>query len=162
MKKEIWSERLKSADMLLGIGTIGIALVALIQARDIFVPRFFSGVIGPDVFPISVAYALAVLGAALIVRTLRRPHYEIQKTEQPPRASKKTLLVLSALMALYLAAFEILGFSLSTFFFLAIMFSVLGERKIWKIALIAAITSALVMLIFGEWLNVNLPEGPFV
>jgi putative tricarboxylic transport membrane protein len=161
MKKGTWSKWLRSEDILLGIGTIGVAIVVLFQAQNIFVPRFFSGVIGPDVFPFSAAYALAVVGGFLIVRTLRRPHDEIQKTEQPLGAPRRPLLILACLIGLYLLAFEVLGFVLSTFLFLALVFRFLGEQKIWKIALISAVTSGVVMLIFAELLNVNLPMGAF-
>lgn len=156
MSDQTWPERLHSADLWAGIGTIVVAMIAALAATNIFIPRSLSGFLGPQVFPLFVASGLVVLGAVLVVRTIIRPRPSSENA-----GSKQDLLVLVAAIAVYLVLFQVLGFLLSTFLILAVLFYYLGERKIWVTVLVAAVLSEGVMLAFHEGLKVNLPVGPF-
>ena len=148
--------RLSSADLWAGLGVTALGVVGGIAALDIFVPRGISGFLGPRSFPLTVAAALLVLGAILVIRTVIRP-----RPSQESVGSRRTLAVLSGAIVGYLVLFQALGFLLSTFMMLSGTSTYLGERRFWLSATVVGALSVLITIGFHNGLNVALPTGPF-
>lgn len=71
----------------------------------------------------------------------------------------KVILVFVALFA-YTQLIPFGGYKMTTFFLLAFLFGIAGQKKIWKVALYSLTTTALSYYVFSKWLNLQFPIGP--
>jgi len=119
---------------------------------------------GPGFFPLVLGILLAILGISLMLK----PFMEGRKTVQREQASevaevvfwmrKRAFSVLVSLVV-YSALFERIGFLLSTFLFLLLLFRGISSQK-WATSLMVAVgVSVLSYLIFDTWLMAQLPKG---
>ncbi len=72
----------------------------------------------------------------------------------------KPILLLAALAAAIIGM-ATAGFGLSIFLMLSFMFAVVERRPVPVSLLVAAGTTAILILIFATWLGVPLPKGPW-
>jgi Tripartite tricarboxylate transporter TctB family len=101
-------------------------------------------------------YGLALIGlAAVIAVTL------LIATDAPPAREPvgKPLLVLAALLVA-VAGLEAAGFGIAVFALLAFLFVVVERLPVLVSSLTAALTTAVLILLFRGWLSVPLPKGP--
>jgi len=122
---------------------------------------------GPGFFPLVLGVLLAILGALLLIK----PWVERRKAERSKEnrgtdetsapgfwMNKRAFGVLVSLV-IYSVVFERLGFLLSTFLFLVLLFRGISSQR-WTISLITAVSvSLLSYLIFDTWLMAQLPKG---
>lgn len=111
---------------------------------------------GPGFFPLVLSAALAVVAAALLVRSRRAK-------DGPPIPREPTargrLAATAGALAAYVLLFERLGFVLATVGMLAFLFAALGRYR-WPIAVGAAVVVTLAAwVLFDTWLHVRLPAG---
>jgi putative tricarboxylic transport membrane protein len=71
----------------------------------------------------------------------------------------RVILVFIALFA-YARLIPFGGYRVTTFFLLAFLFGIAGQKKAWKVALYSLITTALSYYVFSKWLNLQFPVGP--
>lgn len=118
--------------------------------------------IGPGFMPRIIGAVLLLLGVVLTVQAVR--------TQAPPPASKPhdrrtPVLVTLLLLILYVALLEVLGFTLTTAWYLTLQFAVLAETRTWKrlsIYGLASVGGSLVItVIFSRFLRLYLPQGIF-
>lgn len=118
--------------------------------------------IGPGFMPRIIGAVLLLLGVVLTVQAVR--------TQAPPPASKPQdrrapVLVTLLLLILYVALLEVLGFTLTTAWYLMLQFAVLAETRTWKrlsIYGLASVGGSLVItVIFSRFLRLYLPQGIF-
>lgn len=112
----------------------------------------------PYLFPTLISVFGLLLTVSLIMDGLQ----ELRSGEEKKKntGSKRNLtgvLVLIAASLVYYLLMPILHFIPATILFLAALFIYLGERKWWKIALLAVITTLAIYALFGKGLNVRLP-----
>ena len=113
---------------------------------------------GPGFFPLLVSAALLLVSLALGVRAWRRspsPLAAAAESPAPPRVRALAATVIA--LAVYIVAFDRVGFVLSTTALLAFLFGALGRYR-WPVALVSAVVVALVArVVFDTWLQVRLP-----
>lgn len=110
---------------------------------------------GAGFFPFWSSLLLGTLSLVLLTRLLKsRDPLEPGAIRWPA-----LLLVLSALLA-YLIFLETLGFVIVTFLFLLLLFR-FGKIGWIKSAALSVIATALAYGLFRQWLQVQLPRGPF-
>ena len=95
---------------------------------------------------------LTGLAAACLVNALRRT-----EDEKPPIG--KPLVVLAALAAGILGL-EVTGFGPAVFLLLLFLFAAVERLPLVRSAIVAAATTAVLILLFRVWLGVQLPIGP--
>ena len=119
-----------------------------------------------QVSAVLVGSVLIVLCIAFAIRTLLGVYYGGQSLDLgtliAPRAFLGKRLLLLALTIGYIAIIEWLGFTLTTFMFLALAMGVLGEwRRIGLILTISALLSITGYLLFIVAFEIRFPLGPF-
>jgi hypothetical protein len=71
----------------------------------------------------------------------------------------RKIVLFTILLILFIFSFRTLGFILSNFLLLALLFQLM-ERKSWVISvLISAVSIGIGYLVFAVWLKVQLPKG---
>jgi putative tricarboxylic transport membrane protein len=70
----------------------------------------------------------------------------------------KVILVFASLF-IYTTLFTKVGYLITTFGLMAILFSVVERRKIWIQGVTALITALVTYFVFYKWLGVQLPKG---
>jgi len=117
--------------------------------------------IGPEFFPGVMTVAIAVLSAALVVRSLWRNAHDTGTA--PTLAAGHILLRIALFIVLllaYILLYEPLGFLLSSIITLPAGMLLLGEKRPTQILLIPALIIGLGYLGFTKIMMVPLPEFP--
>ena len=139
--------------LLLATGVLYIYGISLIQ-----VPRL-GDPIGPRAFPMVIGGLFLVLVVYLIARAAleaRRGRIPKQETSFAGRHELKSLLAV-VLTGAYFAVFELGGYVLSTFLYLAALICLLRPQKIAINIAVAACFSLGSYLLFAKLLGVRLP-----
>ena len=97
---------------------------------------------------------LVGLSTAILVNLLRQKESDV---ERPPIG--KPLIVLAAL-ACGILGLEPAGFGPAVFLLLLAMFVLVEKLPIVRSVVVAAATTAVLLLIFKTWLGIPLPAGP--
>jgi putative tricarboxylic transport membrane protein len=115
---------------------------------------------GPGLIPFGVAVLLGLMSIGLFLRGLFR------STEGPQREGvfkgaewRGVVLTLCGLLG-YGAAFNFLGFRLSTFFLMLLLIGVVGRQKWWLTFMISIFTVGCAYVLFVVWLGCPFPTGP--
>jgi hypothetical protein len=111
--------------------------------------------IGPKFVPRVTLFLLALSSTSLIYFRMRSK----EKEESPLVSffSRRLVLTLCGFI-FYIALTMMVGFCISTIFFILVSFLVLGVRKFWILLLIPPALTAIIYYVF-EKLNVWLPRG---
>jgi hypothetical protein len=73
---------------------------------------------------------------------------------------KRGAFVVASLL-LYSLFLPLLGYLSTTFFFMAILFSIYGRKKWWTVGGASLLVIAVTYLVFHHWLKVQFPVGFF-
>jgi putative tricarboxylic transport membrane protein len=146
---------LRKADILCSIFLISIGLVFCIGAFGVGIGTVLQP--GPGLMPIGAAvllilFSLGTIGEALIT---------ISTGDIPAPPAKRWGMVIVVLVMLfaYACLLDFLGFLLSTFILLTLLFK-LSEGQTWKVALAeSTATTGLTYLLFDYLLRCNFPRG---
>ena len=112
----------------------------------------------PYLFPVLISVFGLLLTVSLIMDGLQEMRSgEEKKKDTGSKRNLVGVLVLIAASLAYYFLLPILHFIAATIIFLAALFIYLGERKWWKIALLAVVTTLAIYALFGMGLNVRLP-----
>jgi hypothetical protein len=115
---------------------------------------------GAGFFPLCLTVALALVSAAILVRSLGRPAGEARAAGPSRRGLARAGATLVALF-LYAWALTALGFGAATFLFVAFLFRAIEPQR-WPLVLGGAAATVLAShLLFRTWLGVRLPAGPW-
>ena len=123
-------------------------------------PRTPGQNIGPGLFPILIGSGLALAGLVLIWsgrRDRATPLVVIDERMRRPRMLLNAALVIGALV-FYAVAVDTLGFFLTAFGFLVVLFLAFGVRRRWIAPIAAGVTLGL-HVAFYTLLRVPLPWG---
>lgn len=146
----------RSADLWTGLAVAAVGAVGLAGSLTISAPRGLVGLLGPRPYPLTVSILLVLLGVVLVVRAVLAP--------VPVRADfgrRSTVVATIAVLGGFALLFQTLGFLISAFLTLAVLYRFLGERRLWLVLLVAAITAAVIYVGFRDGLGVGLPATPF-
>ena len=116
---------------------------------------------GVGLFPFIAGIGLVSVTFFPVVNKFIETHKECDKDVGQKFFGSSVINVLVSLIALVIYAFILqwLGYLLSTFMLLAILFKIAGFRK-WLFSLIVSFISALTTYtVFFYWLHVRLPKG---
>lgn len=75
------------------------------------------------------------------------------------KAWKRVLFVLTALIV-YAVLMPVLGYLISTFMLMTLLFWILEKKRIGLVLLYALLTTLTTYLVFSKWLNCQFPKGP--
>jgi putative tricarboxylic transport membrane protein len=151
----------KVNDAIAGAGLI--VLAGLIYWLTWDFPGMHGQPYGPALFPRLIGVLMALAGLGLIVQGLRRraeaPMVEVPDWARSPRHVASLVAVIAAVV-FYIMVSRPLGFVLTGFIILAILFVVLrGRAHLWSSLSLAAVTAIVVQQFFGDLLRVPLPWG---
>lgn len=152
---------MKANDAVTGGIFLAVAILAFIHAGTF---RALPGVpYGPDLFPRLIAVMMGLGGIALIAGALRpagrKPLLIISDWARKPRTYAIIGSVIGSIL-FYLLATPRLGFLLTGFLLLTGLLSVTrGGSKIVSNAIIGAVVTTVIYLIFARMLRVPLPWG---
>ena len=132
----------------------------LIVAGSLRMPIGRLGEPGPGFLPLFVGIFLALLSAALFIRSLRLKMSD-QKAFRLDRKERFKVVTMSLSLLLYCVALKPLGFLLATFLLLLFLFKVTGGFR-WKMSIAGPVLITIFFyLLFAVWLEVQFPMGPF-
>lgn len=147
---------------------VGIVCLAVAATVLSLTPRFPAGqatvgITGPAFFPNVLAIAFLVAGIEKLVRgTVLRdklPAIDLSVWgERLRRPETVSALLLIALLVLFVALFEVLGFAICTLAFLFIFMRRLSVRPL-RSAIYAVAFTAVIYLMFEKLFGVSLPPG---
>ena len=142
-----------------GLACLAGSLVLLWGSRDIPQPALVP--IGPAFYPRIVLGVTAVLSAALLATDLRRRRGPTEAP--PPRVSYRLVVLTFLVFTLYVFVLPLLGYRVSTLFFVAALQATLDpprRARDWALVAVMAVASMLVTYsLFERYLSVLLPRG---
>jgi len=148
LKKKPFSE------LVIGIACIVLGLSVYVAAGNLQQVKLG---IGPGGFPKFISMLLTILGAAQTLMTIKcgvnAPKVDVDK-----RAARLFASAV-AMSAAYVLVVNAIGFIIATPLLLVGMMFLFGERNIVKMAVIAAVTTLCIWLLFTEVFMIFLPAG---
>lgn len=146
---------MRTANLAIALGALLLSVAMLVGAREH--PYWAGRAPGTGFMPILLGLVGLVLGAALLVSTLRRPPPEPLELPEGPIAVRvagsAVGLVLVVLLTPYLGL--ILGQAL---YMLGVLLGLLRSRLVPSL-IATGLTVGLIYLVFKRWLFVPLPSG---
>lgn len=144
-------------------GVVLILLSGIVYALTWDYPGMPGQPYGPALFPRLIAVLMTLTGLALIISGLRRwreaPAIVLADWVRSPRHAAGLLAVVLSVI-FYIFVSKSLGFILTGFIILAVLFLLLrGRAHLWSSLAIAAATVIAIQQFFGEFLRVPLPWG---
>jgi putative tricarboxylic transport membrane protein len=146
-----------------GAVLLAIGVGALIATFAIPSTRYGWSITGPRFAPLIASGGLVLLSLAFLLRTWWRPdpewaehvRTELDETHWP------TPGLLLALLVAYVLVLEPLGYALATTIFVWLAAWLLGSEKPVRDVVVGLALGVIAGFAFGEWLNVQLPTGPW-
>jgi putative tricarboxylic transport membrane protein len=142
---------------------LGIGVIALIATFAIPSTRYGWSITGPRFAPLIASVALILLAAAFLLRTWWRPDPEFARHAAAEMADTHWPtpgLMLLGLIA-YVVLLEPLGYALATTIFVWLVAWLLGSEQPVRDVIVGLLLGVVAGIAFGEWLNVQLPTGPW-
>lgn len=114
---------------------------------------------GPRLAPAVASVLLIVLAAAFLIH----PGDELAEHLEESTADTHwpTPVLLVALLVGYALSLDLLGYALATAIFFWLAAWLLGSRSPARDIVIAVLLGVVTSYVFSEWLNVQLPNGPW-
>ncbi|MCX8023120.1 MAG: tripartite tricarboxylate transporter TctB family protein [Syntrophorhabdaceae bacterium] len=107
-------------------------------------------------------YAAIFLGVLSLISILGKAGGVKKEKGAPPIIGIKGIkgaFIFVVLMA-YGFFIPFLGYNITTFLLMVILFFIVEKQKVWKAALYAFIATATTYYVFSKWLNCQFPLGP--
>lgn len=103
---------------------------------------------------------LGILSLALFIRASLSREEREAKPLFGGGLWKRVLFVLLVL-SVYSVAMPTLGYLLSTFILMTLLFWVLERRKVWLVFMASFLSTLITYFVFSKWLNCQFPDGLF-
>jgi ABC-type Fe3+-siderophore transport system permease subunit len=147
---------MKKYNLINGFIYLGLALFMVFESFRLELGEVRSP--GAGFFPFLTAIPLGVLAIILILNAVSKSVGKEEVNWPTKKNRRKIIMTLSAL-AVYTLCLSYLGYFMSTFILLFWLLKGIEPQK-WSTAfLIAVISVVATYFIFGQWLDVPLPEG---
>ncbi len=147
---------LRTADIVTGALSIGVGLVTLLASRSIKAMAGES--LDPRTLPMMVGWAMILAGAGIIYSG-RRYRGAPVSVHWPDRDGVRRLVVTAALLLLYVALIEPIGFPVVTAAYVAAHSWHLGRYRPWVTLLGGLATGIVVYYVFMQLLELTFPLG---
>lgn len=146
---------MRRADLLIGIGLLGFAVLYYRESLEITV-GFASDRLGPTFFPRVLAASLAACALALVLRSARG------RSDPGPLPTVRIgqFLGTVGLTLAYALLLHPLGYVIATPLYLAGLVMLLGYRSMTGVAGTAVGVTIVLYLVFARALHVLIPMGP--
>lgn len=146
-----------------GAVLLAIGVVAVVATFAIPSTRYGWSIAGPRIAPLIASVALVLLALAFLLRTWWRPDpdwarhvaTEMAETHWPTPGGLLLLLIG------YVLLIEPLGYALATTIFVWLTAWLLGSERPVRDVIVGLALGVVAGFAFGEWLNVQLPTGPW-
>jgi hypothetical protein len=112
---------------------------------------------GPAFLPFWLGLVMALLAAAMLVRSLRQE--SPGETWLPRGEGLRDLLVVLGATIGFVALLRVTGMVLGTALYLLVVVRYLGRHRWWLTLLVAGAAAGFNWLVFVRWLRVPMPEG---
>ncbi|MFL6531842.1 MAG: tripartite tricarboxylate transporter TctB family protein [Pseudomonas sp.] len=149
----------KRNELIAGVAMLGAGAAYLVLTMNL--PR--RGSIDAAFVPWVLAVSLCLLGALQLWMWRKLPDKSVEPAEKPEAIDYPTVFKTLALVLLYTALMEPVGFVITTVLYLYAQFIVLtpGEQKVKHLqyALIAVVSAVLIFYIFRHGFDLLLPVG---
>ncbi len=147
---------LRTADLVTGALAIGVGLVTLLASRSI---KAMSGEsLDPRTLPMIVGWAMILAGGGIIYSGWRYRGAPVP-VHWPDGDGVRRLVVTAALLLLYVALIEPVGFPVVTAAYVAAHSWYLGRYRPWVTALGGLATGIVVYYVFMQLLELTFPLG---
>jgi putative tricarboxylic transport membrane protein len=148
---------------IVGAVLLALGVIALIATFNISSARFGWSISGPRFAPLVASIALIVLSLLFLLRTVWRPDEDLAEHAAAEMADTHwpTPGLLLALLVGYLLLLGALGYALATTVFVWLTAWLLGSEKPVRDVIVGLALGVVAGYAFGEWLNVQLPTGPW-
>ena len=148
---------------IVGVVLLAIGVIALIATFGISSTRYGWSASGPRFAPLLASSALILLAVAFLVRTVWRPDEQLAEhaAEEMGDTHWPTPALLLALLVGYVLLLSALGYALATTVFVWLTAWLLGSDKPVRDVIVGLALGVVAGYAFGEWLNVQLPTGPW-
>ncbi|PZE20737.1 tripartite tricarboxylate transporter TctB family protein [Paenibacillus xerothermodurans] len=156
-------KRIMSANRAGGLLAAAVGVLSLMEASRLYPLR--EGVwVGDHTIPALMGGVLLVLGV-IIARGSRKqaavPASPQPPTDSAPSAERRQLVGCFVLLLCYGVLISQLGYVISTFISGMLLFKMFGKYRWPACALNSAMVTAVIQLLFVEWLQVSFPNGIF-
>jgi putative tricarboxylic transport membrane protein len=140
-----------------------VGIVALIATFAIPSARYGWSITGPRFAPLLASGGLILLAVAFLARTWWRPDPEFARHAAAEMAATHwpTPGLMLLLLVAYVLALAPLGYALATTIFVWLTAWLLGSDKPIRDVIVGLALGVIAGFAFGEWLNVQLPTGPW-
>lgn len=142
-------------DRLASVLFLAVGVLFIIGSKNL-ASSSYGSVVGPDIFPFILGFALVLLSIRLF--------YETFITENVKRSKEKMeykpFLIIFAATLVYILTLETIGYVITTFLFLFVCFQTMERTKAVKSLIISACFSGLVYFLYVEVLKGTLPDWP--
>ena len=149
----------KKSDFLPSIFWMGVSIAVLVKSYYLQLGTF--GYPGPGMMPFLLGIGLFVCSGFILIKTIHliiRKKCAVEGSVWTNTDIKKVSYVVSTLIG-YGLILETLGFIITTFIMLTILFKVVEDQK-WSLVLFKAIlTVSVTYILFDVLLDVELPHG---
>ncbi|WP_110649912.1 tripartite tricarboxylate transporter TctB family protein [Salinicola peritrichatus] len=134
-----------------------VTVVYLIEAIRIG-PPMKGGNMTPAFFPIAIAIVTLIALACAMVQAIRGMATQAESEDRPRGGISAKALAVTLITAAYLAAFDVAGYFVATFFYVLLLSVIFGGRRGWPFKLLAAVViTALGFGLFELVFQVRLP-----
>ncbi len=146
------------------VDQISSAIILIIAAIYLFeaskLPIWKGTTLGPGLFPLILGMAMVAVHTLLFFKaTASKGNISVPEDMVPPRTGVITLILIIGSLVAYTLLLEFLGFILSTFAFLAVLFIALEPTKKWKSFALAGAVVAVIYALFVLVLRMQVPRG---
>ena len=106
--------------------------------------------------------ASGILGILSLVLFVQASIRKEEAQREPLFTGKwQRILFVLIVLTLYSWSMPILGYLISTFVLMTLLFWVLEKKKIWLVLLSSSLSTVVTYLAFSKWLNCQFPDGLF-
>ena len=146
---------MRRSEIVGAIVSIIVGLFIVVQAAQL--EYWMSMGPGPGFVPLWAGIAIALSGIFLLIQTLRSP----RGAKKPPNGQNRSGMVWMAAAMTVLAALgmNFIGFSLTSFIFIAVLIGMSGSHRMTTTIGVAAVVTIVFLLVFRWGLQVPLPAG---
>lgn len=148
---------MNSRDQMSALFWLGISIFVCLESSRAGIGTFHSP--GPGFLPFWAGAVLGTFAIILIVTNILKKQKEKEITNLWKGVEWSKVILVFASLFIYTTLFTKVGYLITTFGLMAILFSVVERRKIWIQGVTALITALVTYFVFYKWLGVQLPKG---
>jgi len=148
----------KTLDQASGLFWLSVSIAVFIESLRLGIGKVQNP--GMGFMTLGASGILGILSLALFIRASVSREEGKARPLFSGRLWKRVLLVLFVL-SVYSIVMPMLGYLLSTFILMTILFWVLERKRIWLVFMASFLSTLISYFVFSKWLNCQFPDGLF-